>query len=336
MEIIEKDWGEFPKFRHNLWTNYADEPEFTYLTISIGKFKVHKADADDFTKIRSHCTGYHSRREIASRTDISLTRIDEIVDSLKRAEMLRRPCQNFETLAPEEVRAGLLNAVRIWADQLRETHISVEVFNGDVPRRIAMGWLLESYHYIRCFPSALYAAAQAASGRLREILREYAAQERGHELYVEESLLRMGLTREEVRESVPLVSTQLLHFQMQELFRDAPCAALLLAAIVEADDFIDDEADAAQQRFAQHYDTPADSLAPFFEHIRLDANLGHSKLAQNHADLLVFEKSAQLHDTVNRLHDIKHAFDAQKLEIKDYYGKQGNYFPRQRVDFFAI
>ena len=43
-----------------------------------------------------------------------------------------------------------------------------------------------------------------------------------------------------------------------------------------------------------------------------------------------------LHDIVNKLHDLKHAFDVQKLEIEHYYARKGNYVPRQFVDFFAV
>lgn len=41
-------------------------------------------------------------------------------------------------------------------------------------------------------------------------------------------------------------------------------------------------------------------------------------------------------DILNMIHDIKHAFDLQKLEIIEYYSHVGNYFPRQKVDYFGV
>lgn len=332
----EKNWHEFPKFRHNLWTNFADEPEVTYLTVSHGRFKVPAAEAQEFLKIRSLCTGHHDLTAIAQRSGLPVDRTRDIVRSLIDADMLRRGYRPFDSLSESEIQVGLLAAARIWAEQLRETHIAVDVFNGTVSRHVAIGWLLETYHYIKHFPDALTVAAQAASGELRDVLAEYAQQERGHEAFVEQTLLRLGLTADEVRHSVPLVTTRLIDLLMRELFASTPCAALLLAAIVEADDFVQGELAGLQENFSRHYGGAEDCLAPLFQHSQIDSHLGHGKLAQAHTRLLHFKNASDLHETVNRLHDIKHAFDAQKLEIKDYYGRQGNYVPRQRVDFFAI
>jgi hypothetical protein len=332
----DKEWSRHPKFRHNLWTTFADEPEITYLTASHGKFEVATSEAREFLNIRGFCTGHHSLDEIAARSTLPPERTREIIESLIAGDLLRRPYQPFAALEAEEIRHTLLAASRIWSDQLRETHIAVDVFNGAVARQVAIGWLLETYHYIRSVPAALDVAVAHAHGELRDVLARYADQERGHEGFVEQSLLRLDLTQDEIRHSIPLVTTRLIDLLMRELFARTPCAALLVAALVEADDFGDDELPALQRDFSRHYNAPADCLAPLFRHSQIDADLGHGKLAERHAHLLRFDSEAQLNDTVNKLHDLKHAFDAQNLEIKDYYGRLGNYFPRQSVDYFAI
>lgn len=333
---VEKDWKQFPKFRHNLWTNFVDEPDVSYLSVSHGKFKVASADASEFLQMRGFCTGHNSLEEISQRSGLPLERTNEIVQSLVDCDILRRPLQAFETLDTSEIRAMLLAASDIWADQLRETHIAVDIFNGATSRQVAIGWLMETYHYIRCFPFALHIAAESATGELKDVLLEYASQEYGHEIFVEQTLLRLGVRIEEVRNSIPLVTTRLIDLLMRELFAATPCAALLLAAIVEADDFTEDELPRLQSDFSRHYDAPQDCLTPLFQHSQIDSELGHGKLAERYSHLLSFSNAHELHETINRLHDIKHAFDAQKLEIKEYYGRQGNYFPRQYVDFFSI
>lgn len=332
----EKDWATYPKFRHNLWTNFADEPDVAYLTVSHGKYRVPNTEATEFLRMRGFCTGHHDIEQISDRSGVPLDRAREIVQSLADAEILRRPHRPFAELGEDEIREVLLSAVAIWSEQLRETHISVEVFDGAVSRRVAFGWLLETYHYIRSFPYALEVAAKSASGELRAVLVDYAEQERGHEMFVEQSLVRLGLSADEVRHSIPLVTTRLIDLLMRELFEATPCVALLLAGIVEADDFQEEEIPGLQRRFAQHYAAPLDALEPFFRHSRIDSDLGHGKLPTRYSRLLTFRNDFELNNVVNRLHDIKHAFDAQKLEIKEYYSREGNYFPRQPVDFFAI
>jgi hypothetical protein len=332
----EKNWNYFPKFRHNLLTNYDNEPEVTYLTVSHGKFEIPRHEAEEFLKIRGFCTGHAGVEEIARKSGLPIERTRQIIDSLIQGDMLRRTWKPFEAITQAEIQGTLLAATRIWSEQLRETHIAVEVFNGDVSREVALGWLLETYHYIRCFPGALEIAAAGASGELHDVLKTYAQQEQGHELFVEQSLCRLGLRPEEVRHSAPLVTTRLIDLLMRELFKQTPCAALLVAAIVEADDFRPEELPAMHEAFARHYDAPEDGLVPFFRHSQIDADLGHGTLAMRYAHLLTFRSETELAHTVNCLHDLKHAFDAQKLEIKDYYSRGGNYFPRQRVDFFSI
>lgn len=330
------DWTQYPKFRHNLLTGYADEPEVTYLTVSHGKFSVPRHEADEFLKIRGFCTGHASVEEIARKGGVPVARAQEIINSLIEGDVLRRPWRPFDAISPQEIQSSLLDAARIWSEQLRETHIAADVFQGEVSREVAIGWLIETYHYIRDFPAALEVAAHAATGELKGVLQTYAAQEKGHESFVEQSLSRLGLQPDELHQCVPLVSTRLIDLLMRELFSATPCAALLVAAVVEADDFLPDELAALQRAFSSHYHAPPDALAAFFQHSQIDADLGHSQLAAKHAHLLTFQSEAELNQTVNRLHDLKHAFDAQKLEIKDYYSRVGNYFPRQPVDFFSI
>lgn len=81
---------------------------------------------------------------------------------------------------------------------------------------------------------------------------------------------------------------------------------------------------------------PIDMLYPFFEHVKIDSHLGHSRLLEDNVKFLDDINVNNLHIIINKLHDIKHAFDLQKIEIENYYGKVGNYLPRQFVDFFAI
>ncbi len=330
------DWSRYPKFRHNLLTSYVDEPEVTYLTVSHGRFSVPREEAEEFLKIRGFCTGHASVEEIALKGGVPLERTHQIINSLIEGEVLRRPWRAFESISAQEIQSTLLAAARIWSEQLRETHIAADVFQGQVTRQVAVGWLMETYHYIRNFPAALQVAAQAATGELQTLLQTYAAQEQGHEIFVEQSLCRFGLKSEEVRQSIPLVTTRLIDLLMRELFSATPCAALLVAAVVEADDFGPDELPALQRAFCNHYQTPADALASFFQHSQIDADLGHGRLAVENAHLLTFRNESELNHTINCLHDLKHAFDAQKLEIKDYYSRVGNYFPRQAVDFFSI
>ncbi|WP_437820127.1 iron-containing redox enzyme family protein [Sorangium sp. So ce1078] len=319
-----------------MWTAFSDEPETVYLTVSHSKFAVGADDAGVFLEMRSHCTGHNTVSQIAEKSGLGPEKVAHMVASLAEAGVLRPSYRYFSELSQDEIRRVLFAACRIWSEQLAETSIALDIRSGLVARRVVLGWLLETYHYIKAFPGAIQHAAAHASGELRGLLERYAAEERGHELYVARTLEAAGLTRAEIESSIPLVSTRLIDLLMRDLFTDQPIAALLVAAIVEADEIGDEDLRTFREATARHYGLGADALAPLQEHMKIDARLGHAELAARHAHLVVIEREDELHDLVNKLHDLKHAFDVQKLEIKEYYSRPGNYFPRQFVDFFAI
>lgn len=336
MLLLEKDYDQYPKFRHNLWTNYKDEPNITYLTVSHGTYEVSTEEANRFLAFRSHCTGHNDCNEIARRSGQSEKSISNIIKSLIDNDILHLKIQPLHTQSKQQIRETLHAAVTIWGEQLADTHISREIFDGKTSRNVVIGWLLETYHYIKLFPEALNFAARSASGKLKEILLTYANQEIGHEQFILKCLLSVGLSKEEVETSIPLISTRTIDFLLRELFVFAPASVLLVASIIEADSFDAEAGERAAQNLCQAHHFPINMLAPFFEHVALDCRLDHQALLKNNIEFIDEISNDKIHDIINKLHDIKHAFDLQKLEIYNYYDTQGNYIPRQFVDYYAI
>lgn len=336
MEHLHHDFREYPKLRHNLWTNYEDSPDITYLSASHGQYQVKTSEANDFLKIRSYCTGHHRIDAIAEKSQLSKNEVYSMISSLDAIDLLHLPFKPLETVSTNQLINTLLAATDIWREQLSDTHISQRIFQGKTSSNVVIGWLLETYHYIKQFPGALEMAAERAQGSLQMLLSEYAKQEAGHEFFIMQTLLKAGLSRAEVENSIPLVSTRTIDLLLRELFILEPAAVLLVAGIIEADDYHQDAAHQVARILHETHGFPLAMMTPFFKHVDIDSKLGHQQLLKNNRHLLQEINLQQLHDIVNKLHDIKHAFDLQKLEIFDYYDKPGNYMPRQRVDFFAI
>lgn len=336
MELENKDFEEHPKFRHNLWTNYEDNPDVTFLTVSHGTFEVPTTDANEFLKIRSFCTGYNTVDDIAKKSGSPINKVRSVITSLSQIDTLHLPFKPLNSLSKNEIATTLQAATEIWSEQLADTHISREIFLGKSTKPIIIGWLLETYHYIKFFPDTLKTAVEHSSGALQKLLMHYEKQERGHELFILKTLLKAGLTKQEVEESIPLVSTRAIELLLKELFSLEPASVLLVASIIEAEDLDKDSAVEVAKMLNKKYNFPIDMLDPFFEHVEIDSRFEHQKLLQKNIDMLETIDRNNLHTLVNKIHDLKHAFDLQKLEIKNYYGETSNYVPRQRVDFFAI
>jgi hypothetical protein len=334
--LSSKDWLKYPKFRHNLWANYDSEPEVTYLTVSHGKFAVDRNDAEAFLRMRPHCTGHHTADEVIKRSGLEETKARAILKSLAEAAVTRPAYKPVASMTKDEIRSILFAACRIWGEQLAETYISAGMPSGKEGLGVLKGWLLETYHYIKFFPKTIELASRHATGELGAVLTKYAAEEVGHEKFVLECLTNVGFAVSEVEESIPLVSTQLIRKLIEELVVRTPAAALLLAGVVEAGDVDVTEIRRFVTEIAERYHLPADALHPYEQHVIVDSKLGHAELSQRYPHLIDITDEDTVHFVCNQLHDIKHAFDLQSLEIREYYSHPGNYVPRQHVDLFAI
>lgn len=337
MALINKDFSKYPKFRHNLWTQYKNEPDIYYLMFSGGEYKVPKEDAEKFIQIRSFCTGHNTINQIANKSGLSNEKVQSIVSSLNDIEMLHLPITDVDQLNEARICNTLIDACRIWRAQLSETHLLNKILSGNSNLQITQGWLLETYHYIKNFPEAIHAAYTACDNQeLKAILYKYYREEVGHEKFIEQTLLKTGLTSEEVKTSIPLVSTRLIDFLLKELFALCPPSVLLVASIIEAAEADIKSKGEVIKNLKNYYDISEDTMEPYFKHVQIDINLGHEKLLINNIEYIKLIKPEQLHIVVNMIHDIKHAIDLQQLEIEHYYNRRGNYFPRQFVDFYAI
>ncbi len=328
---------KFPRLRENVW--HINPARETALLITSGEaYDVPTAPALQFLRMRSYCTGHHSVEAIAEKSGLAVPDVNALLGSLEPAGIIYSGA-DVENMQPtrEQARERLRRACRIWSDELRLSYIGNEFASGALPKPVLVGWLLEMYHYIKDFPDAIEHGAQHATGRLREVLTDYAAEERGHEGFVLETLVNLGVTREEVRTSIPLLSTRLVGFLMRELFELEPASALMAAAVVEAQEFDEGQIEAFKASLERHYGVEARAFDPYFRHQQIDVGLGHAELLAEHIELVEIEDRGRLDEVVNKLHDLKHAFDLQGIEVKAYYTElNGKYVPRQAVEYESI
>lgn len=327
----------YPKLRENIW-HISTELDTALLMTTRASFEVDRDDALKFLKIRSYCTGVHSVDDIASKSELSVDDVNTILVSLREAEVLCPPSGASDPPSIEEVRKTLQKIASIWADELRYAYIGNEFVRGELSKTALSGWLVEMYHYIKDFPWAIeHGANHAPPGKLRDVLANYANQEKSHEEFVVKTLVNLGLKREEVKTSTPLVATRTVSLLMREMFEAEPASVLLMAALVEAQEIADDNIQGFNERMHELYGVPLNAFDPFFEHQKIDVGMGHAELLEKNIELFDITDPQRLDKIVNRLHDLKHAFELQTLEIKSYYSKlEGKYFPRQPMMFSSL
>jgi hypothetical protein len=327
----------YPKLRENIW-HISSGSDTALLITSRSSFEVDREDALKFVRMRSYCTGIHTVDEIASRSGLSVEDVNSILTSLGEAEVLCPPTAVSEPPSIDDVRKTLAKIADIWSDELRTSYIGNHFTQGDLPRTALQGWLVEMYHYIKDFPWAIeHGANHAPPGRLKDVLHRYADQEKSHEEFVVKTLVNLGLKREEVKSSTPLVSTRAVSLLIREMAEKEPSSLLLMAALVEAQEFREESIDGFKARMQELYGLPLDTFGPFFEHQKIDVGMGHAELFDDNVELFDITDPPRLDGIVNRLHDLKHAFELQSLEIETYYSKlDGKYFPRQPMLFSSL
>ncbi|MCG3471104.1 iron-containing redox enzyme family protein [Xenorhabdus bovienii] len=329
--MASKNYLEKPKFIHNLWTQNEDD-EY-YLRFTKGLYEVDSNDARDFITIRGYCTGHNTITDIHEKTGMPKDRIVDIISSLHEIGMLR----NEEIVSEENFFDKIIIACEMWAEQIEETHLFNKFLYGDVSYNVLLGFMLENYHYIKLFPETISSAIKSTTNEsVKNILEEYQLQETGHEIFMLRCLLKMGMRKEEVETSIPLVSTSNIINMMQNLFGQYPESVFLVAKVIESHDYDENEVKIAIDNINETYNLTQGTLEPFFEHSKIDYELGHSQLLEKAKSLINFNDVDEVSYVLNAIHDIKHAIDLQCLEIEEYYTKQGNYIPRQRVDYFGV
>lgn len=326
-----------PKLRENVWRIRPDAAASELETLQ-GVFEVETARALEFMRVRSHCTPHNSLDVIATRSGVSRERVVADLFSLIEPAVLVGPGRHDSAAASATQVAGvLMAAASLWGRELSATLIANRLCEEIQPRSMLQGWLLEMYHYVADFPAAIQFAANIAEGELRDLLHRYAAEERGHEKFVLRSLELIGLSSAEVQGSRPLASTRAVMLMMRSLFSIHPATVLLMAHMVEASEAPHEDLRQLRRKIEFRQQLPPDSLAPIFEHQAIDASLGHQTLLSRHCHLLPTGPRALLDEIVGGLHDLKHMFELQTLEVQAYYRELGGKFlPPQPVNYESL
>lgn len=325
-----------PRLRENIWHIDRQRKSATLVTMR-GIYQVPTEPALEFLRIRSYCTGHYSIDAISKKSGVAVADIEALFSSLRGAGIINSNDNKNKHITVDNIQKLLSCVGRLWSQELRISYIGNAFALGELPRTVLYGWLLEMYHYIKDFPYAIEHAAQHATGELKLLLNKYADEERGHEAFVLRTLANLGFSEAEVVSSIPLLSTRLIGLLMRELFEIAPESVLLVASILEAQDFDEAQIEAFASKVGKLYSLDPNALEPYFEHQEIDVALGHAKMLEGHIHLFQITDRTVLDNILNKTHDLKHAFDLQGIEIREYYSRlDGKYIPRQPVALDCI
>jgi hypothetical protein len=328
--------SELPRLRH---CTLIDDPSSNFTTLVVGAdyFTLVRAsgDREDFLRLKSLLDGRHTPEEISRQTGISLIDVSRVVDEFKVAGLLQMRSSEPE-ISLSTFLAKVEETSLMWRRQIGLHRIFGGLADGAFSRRVFIGLLIETYHYVHLLPQALqHLASEMKPSKLQDVVVEYAIEEMDHHLAYRDALSNVDIVGDSLSNSHPTVGTLSLVRNFESIGRRSELSLVCCLQLIEARKHEMSSAEASLRAIAAKYEMPQ-LVDAFIDHMNADIDLGHSSLLGKALDGWKIVRANDAHEAVNDMHDIKHCFDAFHESVLGYYRDISNYIPRPAVDFFAL
>ncbi|MFD0884953.1 iron-containing redox enzyme family protein [Streptosporangium algeriense] len=301
-------------------------------------FKLGQAEGDlkTFLNLKRYLDGRHTVAEIAEITGVKEDDVRDIVQTMHSNDLLR--ASGPMDSVPADVFAKQVDeSCAMWAQQIGFHRLFSGIELGQLRREVFMGLIMETYHYVKSAPKHIATAiAHCDDPALEPILSEYFTEEWNHAGFLLETLVNMGVPKEQVESAHPIIGTWSLINNMCEIARTDTLSYLACTSLFEARESNADLAAESLRRIATSYGYPEGCVEPMISHMRLDVDAGHKGLLAEALEHREFVTARDAHRAVNNLHDLKHTYDQFHDQIVLYYSDISNYIPRLKVDYFSL
>jgi pyrroloquinoline quinone (PQQ) biosynthesis protein C len=230
--------------------------------------------ADGAWEVVQRIDGVRSLRDIAADAAFDVHEVIAFVQTLYHGALVRNAggAQVPASAFYEHLRSRTKYAFLEWGVSPLLRQFAV----GPVSRRLALGYLVETYHFASAVASHEAAAiASMPSLRLKTAFSEHLSQEYWHYAWLRGGLLAGGLSEAELLCATPLPSTLGPINQLRWLAVTDPLAYSACIGITEARPGLRDSFQRFWTRFAELGVLPEEVYAPFREHDLVDCDDNH-------------------------------------------------------------
>lgn len=327
--------AERPRLKH---CTFVIDQDRLLATTSDGVFTVDVLDGavDDFLKLKANLNGLHTIEEIAKITRLQQDNVTEAVSALGASGLLREKSSTEEFISREVFVRKLSRSVRMWKNLTGMHPLFQRMLYGEATRELFAGLVIETYHYVRgTTHHAATALAHCYDEKLRPLILSHLSEESEHELLILSALSRMGLDRQAIIESEPLIGTTSLLNYRKEIGRKSSLAYLATTLFTEEEAGQELMSVDELVRMAKIAGFSKDVVEPIAEHILGDAASNHSTVF---FDAIRSSQISQQFacEMVEALHNLRHAFEQYYDGILSYYGTNGHSIPRAKTDWFSL
>lgn len=338
MNSNKQDLDYKPQLRHCTFF-VPNRGGATLMIVGDQHFEIEQQGSDfkSFLNLKRYLDGRHTIAEISAITGVSTEDTVEIVNGFAEQGLLRDETAGLDLIPTQAFLDQVDRSTGMWAEQIGYHRLWSGLENKDYRKEVFLGLVLETYHYINSASRHISTAiAHCDDPAWKHLLSEYLSEEYNHAWMARDSLVGMGLTKEEVENAHPLIGTWSLTNNLCEIARRDTLGYLACTKLFEARGAESLEGATALQRLATEYGYPDDCLQPLVSHVEEDVKANHTGLLEEALEGRPPIPADRAHRAVNNLHDLKHSFDQYSDNIILYYSDISNYIPRLKVDYFSL
>jgi|GEM_PF-3356809 len=273
--------------------------------------------------------GKRTLADIAKETRLDLALVSSVAQDLyHRAVLVQTSGLEVDALTYYE---HLRSLAGIAQQRWGPSSMLRRFWTGPVSRRLAVGYLLENYHFAAAASSHQSAAvASQPTERLKTILSEHLSFEYWHHAWLKRGLLAAGLTEADLEQASPLISMQALINHLRWLGMADPLSYSACIGVGEGDPTALATVGKFWERFTEHGVLPVEAFGPFRDHDIGDCSDDHDQFGREpfaDAGPLTAADQARIR---RRLITFCRLTMAYHRELLDFYG------PEQGPTVFSV
>ena len=309
--IVAPSWGWTCRFQEGVLIVESEEMELALCGVNIDSIRLLLAKID----------GYRTVRELAEISGLALIDTQLVISHLLKSGAAYRVVADASLVTIPTFIRICRQQFPIWKERLFSQPLWQKLSTGEATQGQFLGWAIESYHFIEGVNDRLaLAVARCENHAIRSQFAKHYAEEYDHGDYFFKSLLKLGITEEEILTSRRLPGTTAILNHMRNCARQDPLQYAVCSGFLESTGGDRERARMFFTNLTAHYtDNSPLSLKPMVDHLSLDEAYGHNDLLEGIVQCIPTLTIKRAHGALNAGRQLVETLLLWSAEIERHY-----------------
>jgi pyrroloquinoline quinone (PQQ) biosynthesis protein C len=302
------------------------------------RYELTGIDESRWKAIFERMDGTRTIGELCRSAKLDESALHEIIDRLRNEGVINAGVDEPERWSGKEFWSLHDQYCRGWLDRIAGHPIWPALASGTAQRAVAVGFVIEKYHYIEGAHEHMAFAVANADPRIgRDLIRHFQEEYSHGELYL--AGLTSLLPRESVVRSLPLPSTRALLNLLNELAQSDSLAYYSANEFLQKTENDEEVLRTATESFytaiERAYALPAEICESMRRHTRLDQALGHADVFREMCEKLQWVERAEVNRYIGATRRVVEHLEYFLDGIQIFYEARP-YFPRPSLSICNV